>query len=72
MIHQINIIKIIKKDYEKTRKYHSLSKDEKKKKKKTATVWCEQYKNLPEDEKQMLVEYRKSYYIMRKIAFLKL
>ena len=34
MIHQINIIKIIKKDYEKTRKYHSLSKDEKKKKKK--------------------------------------
>ena len=34
MIHQINIIKIIKKDYEKTRKYHSLTKDEKKKKKK--------------------------------------
>ena len=30
---------------------------------------CERYKNLPEDEKQKLVEYRKKYYKMRKNAF---
>ena len=71
MIHQTNIIKIIKKDYEKN--FVKMSKSfYRRKRKKKATVWCEQYKNLPEDEKQMLVEYRKSYYIMRKIALLKL
>ena len=27
---------------------------------------CEPYKNLPEDEKQRLIEYRKKYYKIRK------
>ena len=31
---------------------------------------CEQYKNLPENKKQKLVEYRKKYYKMRKNALL--
>ena len=34
----------------------SLSKEEKKK----ATIWLERYKNLPEDEKQKLLEYRRN------------
>ena len=31
---------------------------------------CEEYKNLPEDEKQKLIEYRKKYYKMRKNTLL--
>ena len=42
----------------------SLSKEEKEKK--TATYGSGQYKVLPEDEKQKLVEYRKKYYIILK------
>ena len=43
-----------------------------KKKKKKQQYGCDQYKNLLEDEKQKLelVEYRKIYYQMRKIALL--
>ena len=37
-----------------------------KKKKKNQQCGRERYKNLPEDEKQKLVEYRKEYYRMRK------
>ena len=40
----------------------------KKKKKKKQQYGCERYKNLSEDEKQKLVEYRKKYYRMRKNA----
>ena len=35
-------------------------------KKKKWQYGCERYKNLPEDEKQKLVEYTRSYYRMRK------
>ena len=40
----------------------------KKKKGKKQEYGCERYKNLSEDEKQKLVEYRKKYYTMRKNA----
>ena len=59
-----NIIKKVKKDYKK-----KLIKDIKvflKKKKKKREDGRERYKNLVEDEKQKLVEYRKKYYRMRK------
>ena len=49
-------------------RYQSLSKGEKEKK--NQQYGCEQYKNLPEDEKQKLVEYRKEYYKMIKNAIL--
>ena len=42
----------------------------KKKKKKKQQYGHEQYKNLPEDDKQRLVEYRKNYYKMRKNTLL--
>ena len=42
------------------------------KKKKKQQYGREQYKNLPEDEKQKLVEYRKKCYRMRKNALLEL
>ena len=38
-----------------------------KKNKQKARIWPERYKNLSEDEKQKLVEYRKRYYEMGKI-----
>ena len=41
-------------------RYQSLSKEKKAKK---LQYGLEQYKNLPEDEKQKFVEYRKKYYI---------
>ena len=41
----------------------SLSEEEKEKKQQFD---CERYKNLPEDEKQKFVDYRKKYYKMRK------
>ena len=57
-IHQLNIIKIIKKDFKKPcERYRSLSKEDEKK----------SYENLPEDEKQKLVENRKKYCKMRKM-----
>ena len=31
---------------------------------------CQQYKNLPENEKQKLVEYRKKYYKMSETIFI--
>ena len=40
------------------------------KKKKKRQYGHERYKNLPEDEKQKLVEYSKKYYKMRKNALL--
>ena len=49
-------IKIAKKDYK-----ERFVKDTKaflKKKRKKGQYWREQYRNLPEDEKQRLVEYR--------------
>ena len=53
-----NIIKIIKKASKKAReRYKSLSKD--KKEKKIEKTGCEQFTNLPEHEKQKLVEYKK-------------
>ena len=62
-IHQLNIMKIIKKDYKQSSWKISLSKEEKAKK---PQYDCEWYKNLPEGEKQKLVENRKKYYKMRK------
>ena len=51
-IHQLNIIKIIKKDFQKKKKTRercqSISKEEKEKKQQYGR---ERYKNLPEDEK---------------------
>ena len=44
-------------------KHISLFKEEKEKKQQYGS---ERYKNLPEDEKQRLVGYRKKYYKMRK------
>ena len=41
----------------------------KKKKKKKQQYGCENYKNLSEDEKQKLVEYRKKYYRIRKMPY---
>ena len=41
-----------------------------KKKKKKQQYGCKGYKNLSEDEKQKLLEYRKNYYKMRKKALL--
>ena len=68
-IHQVNTIKIIKKDFNKKacERYQSFSKEEKEKN------WqydCEQYKNLPEDQKQKLIQYRKKDYKMRKNSLL--
>ena len=68
-IHQLNTVKIIKKDCKKKacKWYQSLSKKEKEKKQQYR---CERYRNLPEDEKQKLVKYKKKYYKMRKNALL--
>ena len=41
------------------KKYQDLFEDEKNKKQQNG---CERFKNLPEDEKQKLTEYRKKYY----------
>ena len=49
------------------KRYRSLSKKDKEKKWQYA---CELYKNLPQDEKQKLVEHRKKYYKMRKNTLL--
>ena len=46
--------------------YQSLSKEEKQKK---HQYDCERNKNLPEDEKQNLVGYRKKHYKMRKTPY---
>ena len=58
-IHQLNIKKITKKDYNKKprKRYQSFSKEEKEKKKQYK---CERYKNFPKDKNQRLVEYRKN------------
>ena len=55
-IHQINITKVIRKDYRKKhrKRYQNHSTEEKEKKQQYG---CEQYKNLKEDEKQKLVEF---------------
>ena len=57
-IHQLNIIKIIKKGYKKKsrERYQSLSKEDKEKKQQHCR---ERYKNLPEDEKQKLAIEKK-------------
>ena len=65
-IYQLDIIKIIKKDFK-----NQLVKDikiflKKIKKKSNSIVMNNKYKNLPEDEKQKLLEYRKKYYKIRK------
>ena len=68
-LYQLNIIKKINKNYNK-----NLMKDIKiflkKKKKKKQQYGLERYKNLSEDEKQKLVEYRKKYYRMRENTLL--
>ena len=65
-IHQLNIIKITKKDYKKARERHqSLSKEKKETKRQYGH---ERYKNLSEDKKQKLVKYRRKYLKMRKNA----
>ena len=66
MVYQLNKIKKIKKDYKK-----KLEKDikiflKKKKKKKKQQYGRECYKNLSEDKKQKLVEYRKKNHRIRK------
>ena len=66
-IHGLYMIKIIKKDYKKKKACESLSTEGKE------TKWQYRHecsKNLPEDEKQKLIEYRKKYYKMRKNALL--
>ena len=64
-LYQLCTIKKIKKRLQK-----KLTKDIKillkKKNKKKQQYGCESYKNLLEDDKQKLVEYRKKYYKMRK------
>ena len=62
--HQLNIINIIKEKLQKKDRKRCL------KRKKTQQYGCERYKNLPEDEKQELVQNRKKYYKMRKNALL--
>ena len=57
-IHQLNIIKIIKKDFKNLVKDIEVFLRKTKKK---------SYENLPEDEKQKLVENRKKYCKMRKM-----
>ena len=47
-------------------RYQNISIEEKEKKKQKCV--CEHYKNLAEDVKQKLVQYRKKYYRMRKNA----
>ena len=67
-INQLNISKKIKKDYKKARKrYQNLSKEEKRRKPQHG---YEPYKNLPEYEKEKLVEYSKKYFRMRKNVLL--
>ena len=66
-IYQLDIIKIIKKDFK-----NQLVKDikiflKKIKKKSNSIVVNNKYKNLPEDEKQKLLEYRKKYKIRKNI-----
>ena len=60
-MHQLNITKIITKGYKR-----SIVKNIKvlfgERKKKKQQYGCELYENLPEDEKQRKVEYRKKYY----------
>ena len=67
-IHPLNITKITKKDYKKDLWKISKFFQKKEKKKKQYGRW--QYKNLPEDEKQRLVDYRIKNYKMRKNASL--
>ena len=66
-LYRLNIIKKIKKE-----RKRKLVKDIKiflkKKKKKKRQYGLECYKNLSDDEKQKLIEYRKKYYRMRKNA----
>ena len=66
---------LIAKSYQKNKKrlQKKLVKDIKiflKKKKKKQQYGCERYKNLSEEKKQKLVEYRKKYYRMRKNVIL--
>ena len=67
-IHPLNITKITKKDYNKD--LWKISKFFQKKEKKKKQYGRGQYKNLPEDEKQRLVDYRIKNYKMRKNASL--
>ena len=67
-IHPLNITKITKKDYKKD--LWKISKFFQKKEKKKKQYRRGQYKNLPEDEKQRLVDYRIKNYKMRKNASL--
>ena len=61
-IHQLNITKIIKKDYKKNLVQNIKFFIKKKQKQQQQQQYGrEQYKNLPEDEKQKLVEYRKKH-----------
>ena len=57
--YKLNITKITKKDYKNydPGKYQSLCKEEKERKRQSGR---ERYKNLSEDEKRKLVEYRKN------------
>ena len=59
-MHQLNIIKIITKGYKRSivKNIKVLFGERKKKQQ----FGCELYENLPEDEKQRKVEYRKKYY----------
>ena len=66
MIYQLNKIKKIKKNYKKKarERYQDLFKEEEEEKKQQ--YGCECYKNLSEDKKQKLVEYRKKNHRIRK------
>ena len=67
-MYQLNIIKSIKKEYK--RSSWKIPKSFYRWKRKKWQYGCECYKNLSEDEKQKLIDYRKKYYRMRKNALL--
>ena len=57
--HQLNIIKIINKDY-KEKVLEDIKVFLKMKKRKKQQYGCEQYKNIPQDGKQKRVEHKKN------------
>ena len=68
-IHQLNIIKITKKDYKK-RFVKDTKVLQKRKKEKKRWHGQQRNKNHPEDDRQRLLKYRKKYYKMRENASL--
>ena len=59
-IYQLNIIKKLNKDYKSKKSWKTSNRE----------YGLEHQKSLSEDEKSKLVEYRKKYYRMRKMALI--